>query len=510
MSSLAFPREAARRAARGGLRALIADRAPAIVLAIPIAMLAVVALVQLPKEFNVDSWLALVTGRVVWETGIPHHETLTVMSHGLPWLDQQWLSQLASYAIYLVGGFALLGLINCALLVSGVVIATVATRRFGAPFRSTLVILPACVAMVMPSREVRTQAFAVPLFALVAYLLAQDSRRPSRRVFWCLPILVLWANLHGTVTLGAMLVGLYGLTCLWEERARLRHGFAAWKRPLALIVGSAVSILITPYGSAIIGYYRSTMVSSTLRHAVTEWQPITSVPAMAVAVLVIGSVAIWSFGRNPAKTTTWEKVALLVLAASAVSVVRNTLFFGLFAMMVVPVSLGWGEASVERRADTRRVLINGTIGILALAAVVVAVLATFVRPPSAIEYSYQRPKVLAAVERVTNANPSIRVMADERFDDWLLWRDPALTGRLANDVRFEMLTSAQIQSLQSLFLQLGPHWKRAARGYRLLVLDKKDDPDAFVAFRHEPGSRVLYNDGERLVILRSARQAARA
>jgi hypothetical protein len=30
-----------------------------------------------------------------------------------------------------------------------------------------------------------------------------------------------------------------------------------------------------------------------------------------------------------------------------------------------------------------------------------------------------------------------------------------------------------------------------------------------VTFRHEPGSRVLYNDGERLVILRSAIQAAR-
>ena len=70
--------------------------------------------------------------------------------------------------------------------------------------------MPVCLTVMMPSREIRTQAFAVPLFALLIYLLARDSREPSRRVFWCLPLLVLWANLHGTVTLGAMLVALHG------------------------------------------------------------------------------------------------------------------------------------------------------------------------------------------------------------------------------------------------------------------------------------------------------------
>ncbi len=142
------------------------------ILAVPVALLALFSLAQLPREFDVDSWLALVSGRLVWQHGIPHHETLTVMSHGLVWIDQQWLAQLASYALQRLGGLGLLGTVNCLLITSGVAIATASARRRGASFRTTLIMVPVCVVLVLPSREIRTQAFAVPLFAL--------ARRPAR------------------------------------------------------------------------------------------------------------------------------------------------------------------------------------------------------------------------------------------------------------------------------------------------------------------------------------------
>ncbi len=146
--------------------------------------------------------------------------------------------------------------------------------------------------MIAPSREVRTQSFIVPLFVALVYLLSKDSRRPSNQVFWVLPILVLWANLHGTVTLGAGLVGLHALVILFQRRGALLHGLRAWGRPLALIAGAAAAILLTPYGLSMIGYYRSTMVSSTLRHAVTEWQPVTSAPLTAAALVVVAGLAV--------------------------------------------------------------------------------------------------------------------------------------------------------------------------------------------------------------------------
>jgi hypothetical protein len=103
----------------------------------------------------------------------------------------------------------------------------------------------------------------------------------------------------------------------------------------------------------------------------------------------------------------------------------------------------------------------------------------------------------------------LRAFADERFDDWLLWRDPKLSGRVAGDARFELLSAAQIDSLENVFSVTGVNWKQGARGYRLLVLDRNYEPGTVQAFLAEPGARVLYNESGQLVILRSASQAER-
>lgn len=497
------------RGLRARAQAWVARHGQDLILAVPVTLLLIVTFVQLPREVNVDSWLELVTGRLVWDSGIPTHETLTVFSHGMAWVDQQWLSQAVAYGIYRVGGFGLLGVINGVLLVSGAGVATVAARRLGAPFRSVLVILPVGIALMMPSRELRTQAFAVPLFALLVLLLSRDSRSPSRRVFWCLPILAVWANLHGTVTLGAALVVLHGAVTLFGRRRSLLTDGRAWLGPLALIAGAGVSILLTPYGLAMVGYYRSTLVSGTLRSAVTEWQPVTSVPVTATGVFLLLGLAIWSFGHRPSATTPWEKLAVVLVGAGAISVVRNSLFLGLLAMMVVPVSLGWGSDAATAGED-RRTLVNGSLALLTGAAVIITMVATLAAPAARAEYALQRPGVLAAVQRATATDPRLRVIADERFDDWLLWRDPRLAGHIATDVRFELLSAAQIQGLQSLFGQVGAGWKQAARGYRLIVLNRGSDPAAWAGFLHEPGRTVLYRDPQRLVILRSVAAAARA
>lgn len=509
MSSLAYPPEAAPRAAAGrDLRALLDRWGADALLFVIIAGLGIILLSGVAEDFNVDSWLALVTGRLVWEHGIPHHEVLTAVSLGHRWLDQQWLSQLAYYVAYRLGGLGLLGLCNVGVLVGAVATAIVAARRLGAPFRSVLLVVPVCLATISPSREVRTQELALPLFAAVVWLLAADSRTPNRRVLWCLPILVLWANLHGTVTLGATLVVLRGLTVAWERRALLRRSARAWRRPAALVAGPLLAILVTPYGMAIVDYYRETMVSGTLRRFVTEWQPVTHLPVVAAATFALGAAALWSFGRSPQRTTLWEKLALLLVCATTISVSRNAVFFGLIAIVVVSQSLGWG--SQGRAPLPGRAAVNGLLIVASIVLGCVVSVATIARPGSAIEYTAQRPGVLAAVRSASAAVPGVRVFAQQDFADWLLWRDPALDGRVADDVRFELLSARQLDAIDAVYGVIGSDWKRAARGYRLLVLSRTDNPDATRAFEREPGARVLYRDPARVVVLRSAAQAARS
>src|ERR1700723_4703517 len=103
MSSLALPRTAARRRRAGALAELLSVHGVDVLLGIALTGFAVALLGFLPSAFNVDSWLALVTGRELWQSGLPHHEVLTSMSLGKTWVDQQWGAQLATYALYLAG-----------------------------------------------------------------------------------------------------------------------------------------------------------------------------------------------------------------------------------------------------------------------------------------------------------------------------------------------------------------------------------------------------------------------
>ncbi|MDQ6806289.1 MAG: hypothetical protein M3065_15310 [Actinomycetota bacterium] len=511
MSSLAIPLKAGpRNAGRRSLRGVSSRAGVDALLAVALMGLAASLLGLLPSGFSVDSWLALVTGREVWNGGVPHHEVLTVMSHGNTWIDQQWLSQLTMYGLYLLGGLGLVGLANTALFVLGVGGALVGARKLGAPPRAVLLLLPLCLWLVIPSHEVRTQEFAMPLFVATAYLLGSDSRAPSRRVYWCLPLLVLWGNLHGSVTLGALLVVLRGATLAWDRRKLLPSSPSQWRRPVALVLGAPLCLLATPYGLSILSYYRTMLFGSTV-HVASEWQPIVSNALVAAPFFVVAAIAVWSVARDRSRTTLWEQLALLLLAAGSIYAIRNLLFFGLMTLMVLPVALGAAARprleSNGQSAIRRRGLVNALLCGAALAIVLATAAAALVRPASAIELHYQRARILTIVENVTRAHPSIKVLTDDRFADWLLWSDPGLSGRVANDSRWELLTPSQVNTLQVAFTATGANWQLGARGYRLLVLDKKYEPVATAAYGSERGSRVLYDDGERVVILRSAREA---
>lgn len=510
MSSLAFPREATPR--HRALRALFgvcSRHGSDVLLGVGLMAFAAVLLVNLPGSFDVDSWLALVAGRDLWQNGLPHHETLTIMAHGAAWIDQQWLSQLGTYGLFRTGGLAVVGIANVSLIALAVGGAIAGARRLGARPGPVMAMLALCLFMIVPSRQVRTQEFAMPLFVAVAYLLASDSRSPSRRVYWTLPLLILWANLHGSVTMGAMLVVLRGLALAWERRHRLLGAPRELLGPLALALGGPLCLLVTPYGLGVVGYYRTMLFGGTLTHTVSEWQPVTSSPGTAAIFFIIAAIAVWSFGRYASRTTIWERVALLALAAGSISVVRNLLFFGLLALIVIPLSLSGAASSPvsDRVRDSRRGWINAALALGAGAALLLATASLAAKPASAIELHNQRLGVLSAVRSATAADPSLKVLSEDLFADWLLWRDPGLAGRIANDVRLELLTAGQIDRINHVFGVVGQNWKQGARGYRLIVIDRRYVPLAAQAFLHEPGRQVLYDDGARLVILRSAKEA---
>jgi hypothetical protein len=475
-------------------------------LSVALLSLGVLLLILLRSSFNIDSWLELTAGRQIWQAGIPQHETLTVMAHGARWIDQQWLAQLTSYVLYRIGGLGLVGVVNVALIVAGVAGAVWGARRLGGDFRSIALLLPLALWFVIPAREVRTQAFAIPLFVATTYLLASDSRRSSTRVYWCFPILILWANVHGTVTFGAALVALRGITLAWERRGRLRTSWQDWRRPLMLITIAPLCLLATPYGAQILSYYEATMGNGALKRAVTEWQPLISDPVLTAPFVILAGILVWSLVRGRHRTTLWEKIALIVLAVAAIDALRGTLLFALLALMVLPGALTVASPRRRVRVSPDRHRLNALLSTTVLAALLITAAGTLLRPASYFDGGAQGRHVLDVVRRATDSDPALKVMADMHFADWLLWRDPRLHGRVVVDARFELLPATQIVNLVR-WVGVDPGWKEAEKGAQLLVIHSASEGRTLQASLQEPGRRVLFDNGHAVVILRSAQEA---
>jgi hypothetical protein len=461
-----------------------------------VAVEAVILCFRLPAFVNSDTWLSIVAGRLVAEDGLPHHETLTVWAHGKTWIDQQWLGQLALYGLHAGGGLRLVLLVHVVLLLTAFTLALVFARRSGGSARSVALVGIVALVVALPNSVARTQTFAFLFFVLLFWLLASEARTASRRVLLALPLLLLWANVHGSVVLGVALVGVWALAELFRA-GRRRDAWPQRLRAVGIAAAGALCLLVSPYGLSVVDYYRSVLGSNTFHDLVTEWQATTFPTQWPFYLLALGG--IWVVARKPRRVSLFEHLALILTLVAAFDAIRNLAWFALVAVMVVPRALDdvWpqGDAPVRRRVN----VIVGSFGLVVIA----GSLAIAAGRP-ATWYVHDYPNDAAqAVGAAAAGDPSARVFANERFADWLLWKVPQLKGRVAFDARFELLTPAQLRSVARLRQRIPSQGLAPAGGYRILVLDPLDERGALRLAQLENGTHALYRDPNVYVMLRA-------
>jgi hypothetical protein len=212
-----------------------------------VAAVVVISLAAIPAHLAQDGWLALVAGRLIAHHGVPHHDYLTVMAHGVRWNDQQWLAQLLMYGLWVLGGLQLLTVLYVLVTGAAFAMAIAAARSLGAEDRHVTAMLPIGAFFYLATAvSIRTQGFAYPLFVATVWVLALEARRPSRRAYAVFPILILWANVHGSAALGVGVAALYGCCVLGQRFSAARWRGLADVRGWVFLIGSPVCLLLTP------------------------------------------------------------------------------------------------------------------------------------------------------------------------------------------------------------------------------------------------------------------------
>jgi hypothetical protein len=447
--------------------------------------------------FAADSWLSLLGGREVVQHGIPRHDALAVLSHGRDWIDQQWLAQAIFYELYRIGGNGLLLRLDVVLfMVPPALCAWAARRRRASAARILLVAVPA---LLLTRTFVRAQLFSQLIFVPLFLLLLRESRRPSRRVLLAFPILVLWANLHGAVVVGAALVAALGATELVREARRARTVTPALGRAAALLVLPWLCVFATPYGFATAAYYRSTLHNPLLTRYVTEWAPPTLLSVWGVLLFPLAFAAAVLVARRPGRLNGFEVAALAITLGGALTAVRSVIWFSYVCVVLVPRLLEevWPArtpVSLPRREHLFRVA--------ATAASFLLFLVVFAKPITTMKTQWPG-SATQKVARLLAADPNAKVLATEEYGDWLLFQVPQLRGRIAFDGRWEILTQAQLKDVMRYLVDPNPWTERLDRGYRVIVLDPKQHRTLVAHLAKRPGVRRVFLD-DRVVIFERA------
>ena len=450
-----------------------------------------------PYLFVADSWMTLLSGREVVRNGIPDTETLTVLASGREWVDQQWLAQAVFYLVELAAGLPGVAMLHVLLIGGTLGSCMAAARLLGASARATFLVAIPILLTAPWSWQLRAQSLALPLFVWTLWLAADHVRHPSRRIAIAIPLLLVWANVHGSVLLGALIVSL-AVVVVAARRARDSReiGIAA-----ALGLGAWACVLVTPYGLDIVGYYHLLIVDPPFGDAIVEWQRTTpnALTAFFFGVAFLSAVVVaWKRRR-----LTWFEIAVLaILLAGALDAVRGIVWFSLAVAVLVPNALD----GVFRKPDRVQ---YPRMNVALAGAFVAATLVTLVVVISKGNDWFEQRWPEGVLAAVRSAGPDARVYPSDRYADWILWRMPELRGRVAYDVRFELLTRETFLDVARFDSESGADWKRVADGYKVVIVDEDSVPSHTSKLLAEPGARTAFHDEEaEVTVIHRPREAA--
>jgi hypothetical protein len=287
-----------------------------------------------------DYWWHLVMGRYISATGsIPDANLfLYTMDASARFLDQPWLSQLAMFELRAAtGDVGLIWTRNILVAVTWAALLALALRRAG---DARVVGIVAMVAVLLSGKTygVRTQMFALVLFALLLWLIVEMS---ARRANWgwglvLLPVTALWANVHGSFALVPVLVFACGVAQIFEAKLGDADAFEEARRWLPATAAALVGGSLTPHGVEVYAYVVQLSVFSTVAETVTEWQSPAWNTFYGAALLISVAAGVGVLAWRRRTVALWEVVLFAATAYLAADAIRS--FYWFAAVFVVVLS----------------------------------------------------------------------------------------------------------------------------------------------------------------------------
>lgn len=231
-------------------------------------------------------------GEIVLDSGIPTTDPFTWQYADVPWRPQQWGAEVPMALAHRVAGFDTLLMLMHALLASFAAWVTVRFTRGGLHPLPAIGLTAFGLAAAAFHFYLRPHLATIVLSGLLAGLLvsADRGRCGLRRLWYLVPLTVVWTNLHGGVLGGLLTAGVTfaGWLLIAPQQAGFRRD--RWLVWAALILGTAcLATLVNPYGYGMHRIWFGIVGSDIMKQVITEHMPLNPDQTDGKAILLFGA-----------------------------------------------------------------------------------------------------------------------------------------------------------------------------------------------------------------------------
>lgn len=463
-----------------------------------------------------DFWWHLRAGQLIHETlDIPHTDPFSSTFFGREWVAHEWLSEALMYAVHQAAGYAGL-VVFFALVISAAMWVALHgfAGRAGHPYVAGFALLLGALAA-SPTWGVRPQMFSF-LFASVFFAVLGGYARgeSGRRVWWLVPLTVLWVNMHAGFALGLTLVALTlaGLVLdVWLSEEEGREPVWGRVRTLAAVLAACMAaVVLNPNGARLYAYPFETLTSHAMMKYINEWfSPDFHEPMFQpFALMLMATFCSMILSRVRVRPS-----SLLMLAATAYAALRsgrNVPFFALAAMPLLAEHTwtwlsqqAWGARLLrpEKAEDGRQLFLKVALNVLVFVVAPLALCLVRVQQVSARSAADEAQNFpAAAVEFIRENGLPQPVFNEYGWGGYMIWKlQPGY--RVYIDGRADVYGDAFMEE----FLKTRDGvaaWRAPLEreGVRTVAVN----PDAPLAslLRQEKGWRKVFEDKQAVIFVR--------
>ncbi|MBI4837168.1 MAG: hypothetical protein HY813_02040 [Candidatus Portnoybacteria bacterium] len=295
--------------------------------------------INLPTD---DLGRHLTNGKIIWQTkSVAQTNLYSYTEPNFEFFNHHWLSGVIFYFLFEIIGFSELVIFKILLLLAAFSIVLFISIRRGNFWVASMASIPT-IYILSERTDLRPEVFSYFFTTLFLFFLYDLEKNPAKnRIFWLIPLQLLWANLHIYFFIGIAMTAGFLLEKVIIDRNHPKKNLLIKKLSFLFLSLIMVS-LINPYGIKTLLYplnifknYGYDIVENKSPFFLQHLMHDSAIPAFKIAVSLLIISFFFSFRQWPI----FLFLASLSTTIAGFMMIRNFPFFSLIFLSAISINL---------------------------------------------------------------------------------------------------------------------------------------------------------------------------